>query len=157
MKLKGETASTPIRRPIAGYVAMVLLALGVASLSAFDGRNGRLHVIKNCANFTGAAGSYCTIATSNVPEIKAGSKIYYTQAAGVPAGLLDSNVVLDAGNGNRTVGRCTLDLTTGEGLCTLSDGTGYFAGFKATIDVSSAGGADYRWDGTYKVSREGDR
>ena len=40
----------------------------------------------------------------------------------IPAGMLDSNVVLDAGNGNRAVGRCTLDLVTGLGLCTFSDG-----------------------------------
>ena len=44
---------------------------------------------------------------------------YYNQPAGIPAGLLDSNIVIDAGNGNRAVGRCTLDMTTGLGLCTF--------------------------------------
>jgi hypothetical protein len=57
-------------------------------------------------------------------EIKVGSRVYYDQTAGIPAGLLDSIVVLDAGNGNRAVGRCNLDLTTARGLCTFSDRTG---------------------------------
>jgi hypothetical protein len=61
--------------------------------------------------------------------------------------LLDSNVILDAGNGNRAVGRCTLDLMTGLGLCTFSDGLGQFSGFQARVDVDCRSGC--RWDGTY--------
>ena len=72
--------------------------------------------------------------------------------AGIPAFGLDSNVVLDAGNGNRAMGRCTLDATTGTGLCTFGDGTGQFAGFHARVDVSYLGGADFAWDGTYSFS-----
>lgn len=73
-------------------------------------------------------------------EIKVGSRVYYDQTAGIPAGLLDSIVVLDAGNGNRAVGRCNLDLTTARGLCTFSDGTGRFAGVKARVEVSPPAG-----------------
>ena len=51
-----------------------------------------------------------------------------------PVGLLDSNIVLDAGNGNRAVGRCTLDLANGLALCLFFDGTGTLAGFNARID-----------------------
>ena len=68
-------------------------------------------------------------------------------ASGVPAGLLDSNVVLDAGDGNRALGRCTLDLTTGLGLCTFSDGIGSLAGFHARVAVDCT--AECRWDGVY--------
>jgi hypothetical protein len=72
----------------------------------------------------------------------------------VPADLLDSNVVLYAGSGNRAVGRCTLDLTTNLGLCTFSDGTGSLAGFQARIDVvcASPEGTPCRWDGTYRFA-----
>ena len=95
-------------------------------------------------------GRFCTITSSNLARIKVGSKIYYDQASGIPAGLLDSNVVLDAGNGNRAVGRCTLELATGLGLCTFSDGTGQFAGFNARLNVAaSRGGVNWRLDGTY--------
>jgi len=66
--------------------------------------------------------------------------------------LVDSNVILDAGNGDRAIGRCTLDLTTFLGLCTFSDGTGQFAGFNARVDVSFDG-ALFHWDGTYNFDR----
>jgi hypothetical protein len=71
--------------------------------------------------------------------------------------MLDSNIVLDAGDGNRAVGRCTLDFATRLGLCTFSDGTGSLAGFHARVDVSHLGGRDWAWDGTYSFRREADR
>jgi hypothetical protein len=80
--------------------------------------------------------------------------VYYDQAANVPAGMLDSNVVMVVGTGDWAVGRCTLDLTTGLGRCTFSDGTGQLTGFKARVDVSFLGGANYAWDGTYSFARE---
>jgi hypothetical protein len=121
--------------------------MGVASVSASSERNRELHVTKECSQDHGLAGDHCTITSSNVPEITVGSKVFYDQAAGIPTGLLDSNVVLDAGNGNRAVGRCTLDLMTGLGLCTFSDGLGQFSGFHARVDVDCRSGC--RWDGTY--------
>jgi len=70
-------------------------------------------VTKECSHDKGAAGEHCTITSSNLAAIKVGSKVYYDQALGIPAGLLDSNVVLNAGNGNRAVERCTLDFSDG--------------------------------------------
>ena len=138
---------------VAGFAALtVSLTMGATSISAQSGRNGQLHVTKECSAYTGSAGSFCTITSSDLAEIKTGSKVSYDQAAGIPAGLLDSNVVLDAGTGNRALGRCTLDLTTGLGLCTFSDGTGQFTGFTARVDVDCRSGC--RWDGTYSFSPE---
>jgi len=141
--------------PLVPVVALTLaLSAGTASVSAFGERDRPLHVTKECSQYTGAAGSFCTITSSNLGRIKVGSRVYYDQAAGTPAGLLDSNVVLDAGNGNRAVGRCTLDLTTGLGICTFSDGTGRFAGFNARVQVSPPSGAgdDWHWEGAYSFS-----
>ena len=153
MKFK---ALTPIFvLPLVPVVALALvLSTGAASVSASSQRNRPLHVTKECSEYSGAAGGFCTITSSNLGRIKVGSRVYYDQPAGIPAGLVDSNVVLDAGNGNRAVGRCTLDLTTGLGLCTFSDGTGRFAGFNARVQVSppSAEGEDWRWEGTYRFS-----
>ena len=118
-------------------------------------RNGQLHVTKECSQDLGRAGDFCTITSSNLAEIKVGSRVYYDQAFGIPTGLLDSNVVLDAGNGDRAVGRCTLDSATGLGLCTFSDGTGQFAGFHARVDVDCRSGC--RWDGTYSFKPEPER
>ena len=121
---------------IPGVVALTFaFSIGVASVSASE-RDRRLHVTKECADYQGAAGQFCTITLSNVREIKVDSKIFYDQAAGIPSGLLDSNVVLDAGNGDRAVGRCTLDFATLSGLCTFSDGTGVLTGFHARVEVS---------------------
>jgi hypothetical protein len=132
-------------------VLTLALSTGAASVSASSERGRPLHVTKECSQYTGAAGSFCTITSSNLGRIKVGSRVYYDQAAGTPAGLLDSNVVLDAGNGNRAVGRCTLDLTSGLGLCTFSDGTGRFVGFNARVQVTPPSGSDddWHWEGTY--------
>jgi hypothetical protein len=130
-------------------------SVGVASVSASPGK-GELHVTKECSQYNGAAGSFCTITSSNLTEILVGSKVFYDQAAGIPSGLLDSNVVLDAGNGDRAVGRCTLDLSTGLGLCTFSDGTGRFTGFQARVEVSYPG-PEWAWDGTYSFTPRDNR
>jgi hypothetical protein len=130
------------------------LSTGATSVSAFPERTRPLHVTKECTAFHGTAGEFCTITSSNLPRIKVGSRVYYDQSANTPEGLLDSNVVLDAGNGNRALGRCTVDLATGLGLCTFSDGIGRFAGFNARVQVTppSGEGDDWHWEGSYSFS-----
>lgn len=142
---------------IAGLAALTLsLGPGVASVAA-SGRSGKLHITKECSAYTGGPGSFCTITSSTLREIPAGSKVLYDQAAGIPAGLLDSNVVLDAGNGNRAVGRCTLDGATSLGICTFSDGTGELTGFSARVNVSPFPNdlVNYHWRGTYSFNEPG--
>ena len=137
-------------------VGGAVLAPLTTPVSASFARSGLLQVEKECSEYQGQPGQFCTITSSNISEITPGSKVVYTQPAGIPAGMLDSNVVLDAGEGSRAIGRCTLDFATGLGLCTFSDGTGRFAGFHARIDVTppSYAGDDWHWRGTYRFSRE---
>lgn len=144
-----------IKRAVLGSLCAgaLVLGTGAAPLSATPDHGRKLHITKECSEYTGAAGDWCTVTVSNVGRVPVGSRVYYDQAAGVPAGLLDSNVVLDAGQGNRAVGRCTLDNATGLGLCTFSDGIGQLAGFEARVDVTCAGGPDCDWDGTYGINR----
>jgi hypothetical protein len=132
-------------------VAIALLSTGVATASGSFGGRGLVRIAKECRpEFNPfVAGDFCTITSSNIDAIPAGSKVYYTQVAGIVPLLLDSNVVLDAGGGNRAVGRCTLDFLTGLGLCTFSDGTGTLAGFRARVDVSALGGVNWSWRGKY--------
>ena len=152
------TSVLTIKRAVLGglCVGALVLSTGATSVSAATEKARKLHVTKECSEYTGAAGSWCTITVSNVRQLPVGSRVLYSQAAGVPAGLLDSNVVLDAGGGNRAVGRCTLDMSTGLGLCTFSDGTGQLVGFQARIDVTCGGGPDCDWDGTYSFNRDKD-
>jgi hypothetical protein len=124
-------------------------------------RTGDVHIIKECSHYTGAAGSYCTITESNVAELPTGSLVNYDQGIYVPAsgsfprGLLDSNVVLDAGNGNAAIGRCTLNGANNLGVCTFTDGTGNLAGFHARVNIAPTTGAYYSWIGTYHFAEGG--
>ena len=139
---------------VAGFAALTpALSIGVASVSA-EPRKGDLHVTKECSEYFGAAGEFCTITFSNVAEIAVDSKIFYDQAVDTPSGYLDSNIRLVVGTGDWAVGRCTLDLATQLGVCTLSDGTGPLAGFQARVDVTCPGdGIVCDLDGTYSFSR----
>jgi hypothetical protein len=133
---------------LAGAAVTFSLTQGAVSVSAAAG--GNLHAVKECSQYAGAAGEFCTFTSSNLAAIPVGTRVYYTQAAGIVGGLLDSNVILDAGNGNRAFGRCTLDFSTGLGLCAFSDGLGQFAGFQGRFNVSSY----FVWDGAYTFRSE---
>lgn len=124
-------------------------AASVSGLSAAP-RSGDLHVTKECTEYTGLAGGFCTITSSNIKAIEVGTKVVYAQP---PVGtLLDSDVVLDPpGSGNnKAFGHCAANLATGLGLCTFSGGSGKFTGFSATAHVSPpTDGVNWHWDGTY--------
>jgi hypothetical protein len=150
--------TTHVPLAIVGLLAGVAaLAPGTTSVSASFGGGRFLHVDKECSEYQGLPGQFCTVTFSDIPEIAPGAKVVYTQPAGIPAGMLDSNVVLDAEEGSRAIGRCTLDFATGLGLCTFSDGTGDLAGFYARVEVSPPGseGDDWHWRGTYGFNRDG--
>jgi len=133
---------------------VVLLGALVFSVSAASSRNqsrgtNAFHGTKDCSGFTGLVGAYCTIRSSNVKAIKAGSKIFYLQQSSKTA--LDSDTFIYAGPGNVATGHCFLRLGTGIGLCTMSDGTGTLAGFHLRVRVTADHGVPnlWHWDGTY--------
>jgi hypothetical protein len=130
------------------------LVLFAGAASASSDKKGEFHGLKECSQYNFLAGGFCSFTSSNLAEIPAGTRVYYDQAANIPAGMLDSNVILDAGQGNRAVGRCTVAFNTGLGLCTFTDGIGKFAGFSARINVriDFQSGVTY-WDGTYSFDK----
>ena len=138
--------------------ALVAVAL-VVPLAAQNGRNGQLHIVKDCAMESGIPGSdFCTIVTSNLPELPAGTQIYYDLSAGPTAGpgYFDDNIFVFVNTSQWAVGRCTgpnnINTPGTGGLCTLSDGFGPLAGFTARINVTYSPGGNgslYAWDGTY--------
>lgn len=121
-------------------------------LSVSSPRSGALYVTKECSAYTGLAGSFCTITSSNLQQIEVGARVVYARAAGATS--LDSDVILDPpGPGNNTAfGHCSLEFATGLGLCTFSGGTGKFTWFHASVAVSYLGETDWAWDGTYSFS-----
>ena len=142
--------------PIVPVIALTFtLSAGSTPVSASNERGRALHVAKECLPESAVgAWPFCTITVSNVGPIVPGARVYYVDPPNLDLLLQDSAVVLDAGNGNRAVGRCTVDYQTGLGLCTFSDGTGSLAGFNARVKVTPPAepGAYWHWDGTYSFS-----
>ena len=136
---------------VTGSIAAVANARGPAPGSPSP-RHGELHVTKECSQFTGLADSFCTITSSNVPAIKAGSRVVYLQAAGPTS--LESDVVLVVGPGNYALGHVTLDLATGAGEITFAGGAGEFTRFHARADVSQLGGPNVAWDGKFRFGSQ---
>ena len=114
-------------------------------------RSGDLQVSKECSEYTGRAGDFCTITASNLEEIESGARVIYAEAAG--GGTLDTDVVLDAGSGNTAKGHVVLDLAANKGKATFSGGTGKFAGFEAHADVTADSDGVWHWSGTYSFGR----
>lgn len=144
--------------PLVPVVALTLaLSTGAAPVSASSERTRPLHVTKECLGQAVGPWEFCTIKSSNLGRIRPDlSRVYYVDPPNLELGMgfQDSAVVLDAGDGNRAFGRCSVDFGTGLGLCTFSDGTGKFAGFKARVRVSPPVDANdfWHWDGTYSFS-----
>ena len=110
-------------------------------------RSGELHVIKECSEYAGLAGEFCTITSSNLEEIVVGAKVVYAEPAGEAS--LDTDVTLDAGSGNTAAGHVVLDIASDKGVVTFSGGTGTLAGFQAHADVTPDAEGNSHWDGTY--------
>jgi hypothetical protein len=154
-----------MRRRTRQPASVLVVAAGCCSLaalvffvSAASSQNRALrgtkafHATKDCSGFTGLVGAYCTIRSSNVKELKAGSKIFYVQAAGNTA--LDSDTIIYVKRGTVATGHCFLS-SAGPGLCTMSDGTGTLAGFRFRVRVTADASVPglFHWDGTYSFNR----
>jgi hypothetical protein len=154
----GHGSSLPTAPSISATISPI--AIGASpSFSKSSSRRGVLHATKECSEYRGLPGSFCTITSSNLKQIEVGSRVVYASA---PAnGKLDSDLILDLpGPGNNIAfGHVTLDLTTTppHGLVTFSGGTGKFRHFQATVVVSPLnGGPDWNWDGPYSFSDKDD-
>lgn len=113
-------------------------------------RSGELRVTKECSEYTGLAGSFCTFTGSNITAIDAGDRIVYADAAGVAS--LDTDVVIAGGPGGVAWGHCTLVFASLPGTCTFSGGTGIFTHFRASVAVSVDAAGLWHWEGTYEFS-----
>ena len=111
-------------------------------------RSGTLHVTKECSQYTGEPGSFCTIASSNFDAIPIGSKVVYA-AALTAAGGLDSDIVVNTPTGDAAYGHVVLDGATQSGTVKLAGGTGQLAQLAADLVVAPLTEPTYRWDGPY--------
>jgi hypothetical protein len=145
--------------PIVPAVALALtLTTGATSVSA-AGRAGRFTATKDCTPFAAGA-NFCTLVNFSDPKLARlldGKNLYYEQSAFALADgsmLLDSNVALDAGSGDKARGRCTFDFTNGMGLCTIEDGFGTLTRLHARIDVDCTAGLVCSVKGTYSFGED---
>jgi len=136
-----------MRFAIVAAVASALV-LAVPALASAP-RAGILEVTKNCGQWHGRAGEFCTITASNLDAIPVGSTVVYTSAADFGAGVLDSDLVVYTRGANAAYGHVTLDLHTFTGTVTFSGGAGQFKKFSASVAVSPLGGSDFSWLGPY--------
>jgi hypothetical protein len=165
MKLTHFTKITAGSAAAGLTVLAVSLMTGTVVASDQNGQNGQFHIVKDCGTFSGVPGSsFCQIVSSSLPELPAGTKIYYDQITAGPtagtAGFLDSNVFVYINESQWAVGRCTVPNDNKPGLCTLFDGVGPLAGISARIVVTYVPGGDgarYAWDGTYSFKSLQDR
>ena len=140
-----------------------VIAVAVLSLASFtatpafaqneNDSQGTARLVKDCPYYDFTPWSFCTIGSSNIPEIPRGSKVYYTQTTNIVPGIIDSNVLLDAGNGNLATGRRTFyfpNPSTANGLCQYTDGIGQLAGFQARLVVTPIEGTSYNLIGPYQ-------
>jgi hypothetical protein len=130
-------------------VIVALAAMAFAPAASATPRSGDLHMTKDCTEYAGQAGGFCTITSSNLPAIPAGSRIVYASAAG--ATTLDTDISIATRPGNVASGHCTLDFLALPGVCTLSGGTGKFTHIQTSVVVSpDATTANvWHWDGTF--------
>jgi hypothetical protein len=139
---------------LAGLHAKVKVTVDATGLWHWDGsysftrKVSRLHIAKDCSTFSGAPGAICTITSSSLPAIPAGTIATYFGPTFGPD-KLDSKVVLDAGLGNTATGHCTVAFATLTGKCHFTKGTGSLAGFHARVKVTVDSTGLWHWDGTF--------
>jgi hypothetical protein len=148
-------------RRFAGLIAVSMLAVCITAVSAFavsskggnSPRRGALHITKECSQYNGTVGSFCTITSSNIPAITPGMKVVYLTTPG--GGVLDSDIALGSGHGT-ALGDVVLDISTASGRVSFSVGTGRFRHFRAEAAVSVDQAGVWHWDGTYRFARSND-
>jgi hypothetical protein len=133
----------------AGVAAGVVTTVGSAKQSTGE-RTGALHVTKECSQYKGTVGSFCTITSSNINAIDPGMRVVYLA---VPSGgFLDADIVLAFEHGSAAYGHVLLNRATRQGHITFAGGTGRFTWFHADAAVSLDSTGVWHWDGTYSFT-----
>lgn len=113
-------------------------------------QTGVMHVTKECSEYSGEPGSFCTINSSDFDGIPVGSKVVYTGGVNASGGL-DTDLVVNTPGGDSINGHVVLDGATHTGTVTLAGGTGELAGLSAELVVAPMDEPNYSWDGSYSI------
>jgi hypothetical protein len=155
-ELQSPQRKSSTAKAIFGLLLVIVMVGAFATAGSAENtgthRSGELHVKKECSQYSGLPGGFCTITGSNLNAIDAGMKVIYASAPVFPT--VDSDLVLDGPGNNDAYGHVLLDLQTFTGVVTLSGGSGRFRGFHATVAVTCTvpAGTPCSWDGTYSFT-----
>jgi hypothetical protein len=118
-------------------------------------RAGDFHAHKNCSQYSGLPGGFCTLTESTLKQIADGTKVIY--ASSPTATALSSDIMLvSPGPGNNVAfGHVELDRVARVGVATFSGGTGKFEHFSGSVAITWLSPANWSWDGTYSFGNNG--
>jgi len=120
-------------------------------------RAGTFHAHKNCDQYSGLAGGFCTLTESTLKQIPVGTKVIYASAATATALISDVTLVPPGPGNNVVFGHVDLDRVTRTGNVSFWGGTGKFQHFTANAVITFLSPRNWSLDGTYSFSDEGDR
>lgn len=130
------------------------LSVSAASRDASDDgedfpRAGTFHALKNCSQYSGLAGGFCTLTGSTLRQISDSTRVVYASAPTATAVSSDVMLVSPKPGNNVAYGHVELDRVARTGIATFSGGTGKFQHFSATVTISWLSPGNWAWDGTY--------
>ena len=142
MKLHRLIGMIAVAVPLGALAAVAL----VVPLAAQHGRNGQLHIVKDCG--AGIGGSRLRLlhdrefesagaSRGNADLLRPNSAWALLQALAILTTISSSSSARASGQSAGVQGPTTSTLRGTGGLCTLSDGVGPLAGFTARINVTS--------------------
>jgi hypothetical protein len=135
-------------------LSLTVLAPSVAASSPVH----PLHLQKECSQFTGQPGTFCTFTSSNLGAIPVGSRAYYYGPELGANGRIWSSVVIVTPSGDKGTGWCSVTFDPApDGTCAFWKGTGALRGFVAAVNVSVDANGIWFWDGIYLLPRHHDR
>jgi hypothetical protein len=118
-------------------------------------RAGTFHAEKNCDQYTGLAGGFCTLTVSTLKQIPVGTRVVYKDAATATAVITDVTLVPPGPGNSLAFGHVDLNRVTRTGTASFSGGTGKFQHFTASVVITYLNGRNWAWDGTYSFSNKG--
>jgi hypothetical protein len=133
-------------------IAATVLAISACTAAPSAAAHKAFHLDKTCVAIGGGGAIACTIVSSDLDAIPAGTLISYTDVG--DGSTRQKNATFTAGNGSAS-GFCDFN-HDGKPLaaqCTFLSGTGALKGFHLVADVTVTGGnspdAVWHWAGTY--------
>jgi hypothetical protein len=126
LALVAAAVAAPIAQSSAPKVDPLAVSVSTAP------RSGILHLTKECSQYTGEAGSFCTITSSNLKAILVGTKDVGLGAVGAD-GSVDFDIVFETRGANAAFGHATICGPCEVGTVTFDGGTGEFKKFHANL------------------------